>query len=97
LINISFSNDCRGSQALINLLRGSIICRKNKPNKLKKPLRTFYFFKLNLRIALKLVYTLVKDCKIADKYLLEMYPFALGCLINKNAISTAIFNCGVMC
>lgn len=50
-------------------LCGSIICRKNKPNKLKKPLQAFYFFKLNLRITVKSAHTIVKGYKIADKHL----------------------------
>jgi hypothetical protein len=51
-------------------LCGSIICRKNKPNKLKKSLHAFYFFKLNLRITVKSAHTIVKGYKIADKILL---------------------------
>jgi hypothetical protein len=53
-------------------LCGSIICRKNKPNKLKKPIRALYFFKLNLPIAVKSARTIVKGYKIADKTLLTL-------------------------
>ncbi|NII81210.1 hypothetical protein FHT21_000255 [Pedobacter sp. SG908] len=78
---MSSSNDYRGSQALINLLYGSIIYCKNKPNKLKKPFCAFYFFKLNLRVTVKSAYAIVKGYKIANKPILASPTrrFALVC------------------